>query len=103
MVAYITKDEREVGHLLRAIAKESKDDTFFLKMKKCGKGFLNSREVCAQEAAYRLLSIPLFKSNFSTVFVPADIPSKRISLLKPMSQLKEKTTVYYSIQLISID
>ena len=34
---------------------------------------------------YRLLSIPLFKSNFSTVFVPADVPEKRVAFLKPMA------------------
>ena len=88
MVSYITKDEKEIGLLLRAIAKENLEDSFYTKMKKCGKSFLNSREISSQEATYRLLSLPLFKSNFSTIFVPADIPSKRVSLLKPMSQIK---------------
>ena len=36
---------------------------------------------------YRLLSFPLVKSSFSTVFVPADLPSKRVAFLKPVSMI----------------
>ncbi|WAR11596.1 PIF1-like protein, partial [Mya arenaria] len=83
VVSYITKDEREMGSLLHAVAKESAQDTIKEQMKKCGQAFLNSRSVTAQEAAYRALGLPLYKSNFSTVWIPTGLPSQRISLLKP--------------------
>ncbi|XP_052809481.1 uncharacterized protein LOC128237946 [Mya arenaria] len=83
VVSYITKDEREMGSLLHAVAKESAQDTIKEQMKKCGQAFLNSRSVTAQEAANRALGLPLYKSNFSTVWIPTGLPSQRISLLKP--------------------
>ncbi|XP_060577549.1 uncharacterized protein LOC132734725 [Ruditapes philippinarum] len=83
VVSYITKDEREMGTLLHAVAKESAQDTIKDQMKKCGQAFLNSRSVTAQEAAYRALGLPLHKSNFTSVWVPTGLPSERISLLKP--------------------
>ena len=52
-------------------------------MKQCASSFLNAREVSAQEATYRLLGLPLYKSNIETVFVPASMPHDRIALLKP--------------------
>ena len=54
-------------------------------LKACANSFLNARELSAQESVYCLLSIPLFKSNFSTVFVPADVPEKRVAFLKPVA------------------
>ncbi|VDI08177.1 Hypothetical predicted protein [Mytilus galloprovincialis] len=90
MVAYITKDEREMSQILQAVSNEANTLDFKSSMKKCASAFLNAREVSAQEAVYRLLSFPLFKSNFSTVYVPADRPEKRICLLKPISSVKDK-------------
>ena len=83
MVAYITKDEREMSHVLQAVSSEEPNEDWKQKMKRCGRAFLNAREVSAQEAVYRLLSFPLFKCSFRTVFVPADLPEKRVLLMKP--------------------
>lgn len=83
VISYITKEEREMGTLLSAVAKESEQETVKEQMKKCGQAFLNSRSVSAQEAVYRALGLPLYKSNFTTVWIPTGLPSERIRLLKP--------------------
>ncbi|XP_078312811.1 uncharacterized protein LOC144619258 [Crassostrea virginica] len=88
MVAYITKDEREMSQILQAVSKECSSIGWKDKMKNCAKSFLNAREISAQEAVYRLLSFPLFKCSFRTVFVPADLPKNRVSFLKPLSVIK---------------
>jgi hypothetical protein len=89
MVAYITKDEREMGNILQAVSKEAANESWSSKMKKCARAFLNARELSAQEAVYRLMSFPLFKCSFRTVFVPADLPQNRVRLLKPLSRIRE--------------
>jgi len=85
MVAYITKDEREMSQILHSVSKECLDFGWKQKMQNCAKAFLNAREISAQEAVYRLLSFPLFKCSFRTVFVPADLPQNRVVFLKPIS------------------
>ncbi|XP_053383841.1 uncharacterized protein LOC123535686 [Mercenaria mercenaria] len=89
MVAYITKDEREMSKVFQNVAKEMCNHDWSDQLKSCANAFLNARELSAQEAVYRLLSLPLFKSSFSTVFVPADLPNKRVSFLKPVSVVRE--------------
>ena len=63
-------------------------------LKACANSLLNARELSAQESVYRLLSIQLFKSNFYTVFVPADVPEKRVAFLKPMSMEDDEEDIY---------
>ncbi|KAK3094305.1 hypothetical protein FSP39_000082 [Pinctada imbricata] len=89
MVAYITKDEREMGNILHSISQEAASESWSTKMRKCARAFLNARELSAQEAVYRLMSFPLFKCSFRTVFVPADLPQNRVRLLKPLSRIQE--------------
>jgi hypothetical protein len=72
-----------MGTLLHAVAKEAAQESIKEQMKKCGQAFINSRSVTAQEAAYRALGLPMYKSNFTTVWIPTGLPSERISLLKP--------------------
>ena len=85
MENFIIKDEREMSVTLQNVIKEKQHCDWKEQLKACASAFLNAREVSAQEAVYRLLSFPLFKSSFSTVFVPADLPSKRVTFLKPVS------------------
>ena len=85
MVSYITKDKREMCAVLRNITREMAHHDWREQLKACANSFLNARELSAQESVYRLLSIPLFKSTFSSVFVSADVPEKRVTFLKPMA------------------
>lgn len=70
-----------MSQILQAVSKECSDIGWRDKMKNCTKAFLNARDVSAQEVVhvYRLLSFPLFKSNFRKVFVPADLPHVKSS------------------------
>ena len=51
-------------------------------MKKCGKTFLNARFVTAQESAYRTPGLPVYKFNFTTVWISDGLPNKRVGLVK---------------------
>lgn len=49
-------------------------------MKKLSSAFLDHREVSAQEAAYRLLSLPLKKATRKVIFVNTNSKDKRICM-----------------------
>ena len=57
-------------------------------LNKLGSVFLTNREVSAQEAVYRVLSIPLQRCSKSVVFINTDKES-RDALLLPFSQLQK--------------
>ena len=83
------KSERAMSELLKKVAEENQDEDLKSKLRKVGSAFLNNREVSAQEAAYRLLSLPLKKASRKVVFVNKAPKDKRISMLKPQIQLQE--------------
>jgi biopolymer transport protein ExbD len=90
IAAYITKSEKNMGQLLREVAKQCRDEDISIQLKKIGSTFLNKREVSAQEVAYRLLSIPLRKFSRSVVFVNTDKKIERAGKLKSAAQLSNK-------------
>lgn len=49
--------------------------------------FLSHREVCAEEACYRVLSLPISRFSRKTIFIPTNLPSERVQLLKLISQI----------------
>ena len=53
-----------------------------------GRAFLNHREVSAQEAAYRILSLELRRSSRTTIYVDTNDPEERFGVLKPVSILE---------------
>lgn len=59
IAAYMTKSERSMGELLRQVSKEFGSEDIKTQMRHLGSVFLNHREVSAQEAVYRVLSLPL--------------------------------------------
>ena len=97
IISYITKDEREMGEVLRAAKKEYADKDIRTQMRKIGSVFLTHREVSAQEAVFRLLGLTMVKSTVKCVFIPADMPDSRVRILKSRSQLEmldRKSDVY---------
>lgn len=52
-------------------------------LSKLGTAILSSREISAQEAAFRLTGLPLTDSSRATVYVNARTPNKRVRILKP--------------------
>jgi len=89
IVFYVTKGERQMGELLRAAKKDFANLDIKVQLKKVGSVFLTHREVSAQEAAYRLLGLPLVVCNVKRIFVASDFPKDRIRLLKPLTFLQE--------------
>jgi len=66
IVAYVTKDEREMGEVLLSAKKEYSDQDIRTQMKKIGSVFLTHREVSAQEAVFRPLGLTML---FCTVIL----------------------------------
>lgn len=57
-------------------------------MRSVAQKFLTHREVSAQEAVYRLLSLPLTQGTRQVVFIDTDLPEHRTRLFKPMKLLE---------------
>ena len=55
----IMKTDRSMGELLKRVAAEARTDEL---KRKVGSAFLTHREVSAQEAVYRILSLPMSRS-----------------------------------------
>ena len=87
IISYVTKDEREMGLILRAVSKEMANLGISKQMNKVADAFANSRAVSAQEAVYRLLGLPLYHSSFKTVWIPTGYPERRVRILKSQTQL----------------
>ena len=90
VAAYMTKSEQAMGELLKQVSKECRDHDIRSKLKRLGSVFLNNREVSAQEAAYRILSMPMQKKSRTVVFVNTDPKSERVGVLKPSKDLEGK-------------
>ncbi|XP_044191554.1 uncharacterized protein LOC122969696 [Thunnus albacares] len=92
IISYITKAEREIGLLLSNAQKEAtKQGNLSAKeaLKKLGSVYLHNRDVCAQEAVYRLTNMHLKECSRKVVFVPTGNNIVKMSL--PLSVLKQKT------------
>ncbi|KAI8509442.1 hypothetical protein Bbelb_132900 [Branchiostoma belcheri] len=79
--------ERAMSEVLKKVLEESRGDDLKSTLRKVGSAFLNNREVSAQEAVYRLLSLPLKRASRKVVFVNTAPKDKRVSMLKPRSVL----------------
>ena len=88
IAAYISKDEKGMGELLKQVSKECRDLDIRTKLKKLGSVFLNNREVSSQEAAMRILSIPMKKMSRTVTFINTDPLSNRTAVLKPKAALQ---------------
>lgn len=73
---------------LREVSRSMREVDVHHKMKQIASCFLNTREVSAQEAVYRVLGLPLHNANFETMFAPTDLPDNRIAFLKPRQVLE---------------
>ena len=59
IAAYMLKSECSMGELLKQVFKECSGEQIRTQLRHLGSVFLNHREVSAQEAVYRILSVPL--------------------------------------------
>ena len=100
VASYIIKTERAMGVLLKQVATEARTEELRSQLKKVGSAFLTHREVSAQEAVYRLLSIPM---NQLTRSVDTNPKQDRIAVLKDnttLSQLSDDDTNVFQKSLI---
>ena len=74
-----------------------------LQMRRLGSVFLNHREVSAQEAVYRILSLPLKQLSRKVIFINTSSKNERTALLKPqriIEALDEDSEDIYQTSLI---
>ncbi len=83
VASYIMKSDRAMGELLKRVAVEARTEELKTQMKKVGSAFLTHREVSAQEAAYRILPLPMKRFTRTVVFVDNNLKKDRIGVLKP--------------------
>ena len=88
IASYISKDEKGMGELLKQVSKECREVDIQSNLRKLGSVFLNNREVSAQEAAMRILSMPMKRLSRTVVFINTDSPSNRTAILKPLKDLE---------------
>ena len=103
VASYIMRTERSMGELLKRVAAEARTDELKTQLRKVGSAFLTHREVSAQEAVYRLLSLPMKQLSRSVVFVDTNPKNERIAVLKDnasLGQLEENDTNVFQKSLI---
>jgi hypothetical protein len=76
--SYMMKSEKEMGELLRQICREAKSKDIKEQLKIVGSTFLGKREVSAQEAAMRLLSMHLIEKSRRIIFVHNSTKDTRV-------------------------
>lgn len=89
IASYIMKTERSMGELLKRVAAECRTDELKSQLRKVGSAFLTHREVSAQEAVYRILSLPMKQLSRSVVFVDTNPKNERIAVLKDSASLSK--------------
>ena len=103
VASYIMKTERSMGELLKRVAAEARTDELKCQLRKVGSAFLTHREVSAQEAVYRILSLPMKQLSRSVVFVDTNPKNERIAVLKDnasLTQLQDNDTNMFQKSLI---
>ena len=88
VASYMSKPEKTLGDLLKGVCKAGQHLGPKGSMKAVAKKFLTHWEVSAQEAVYRLLSLPLTKGSRQVIFIPTDLPENRTRLFKPMKLIE---------------
>ena len=87
VASYIMKTDRSMGELLKRVTAEARTEELRTQLKKVGSAFLTHREVSAQEAVYRILSLPMKQLSRTVVFVDTNPKSERIAVLNIMKHL----------------
>ena len=91
IASYISKSQKGMSALLDNATKEAKRGN--MDIRKCvrhiGNVFLNSVEVCAQEAIYLVLQMPLTKATREVLFISTSPETERTFLLKDKAALED--------------
>ena len=101
VASYIMKTDRAIGQLLKQVASEARTEELKQQLRKVGSAFLTHREVSAQEAVYRILSLSMKQLRRSVVFTQK--VNDRIAMLKSkdmLNQLEDDDTDVFNKSLI---
>jgi hypothetical protein len=88
---YLNKKNNGVAKLLKDALADIRKGTVSLRnrLNSIGSCFIKASEVCAQEAAYHLLSMPLSNSSRSTIYINTSPEDNRTRMLKSNSVLQQ--------------
>ena len=103
VASYIMKHEKSMSELLKTVSNEVRTEELTTQLRRIGTAFLTHREISAQEAVYRLLSMPMKRLSRSVIFVDTTVKEKRIAVLKDrdaLSRLGENDTDVFNKSLI---
>lgn len=91
IISYISKAEKEMGLLLGNAHREAQKEANVNAreaLKSLGSVYLHNRDVCAQEAVYRLTNMHLKECSRKVVFIPTGDSFVKMSL--PLSVLRQR-------------
>ena len=98
IASYMLKSEKGMSELLRQVSRECRGEDIKVQLRRLKSVFLNHREVSAQEAVYRILSLPLKQLSRKVVSINSSPKEERVSMLKSVCQLekmdKESEDIY---------
>ena len=91
IVSYMTKGQRGMSRLLYEACNEVRSGNKDIRqqVRHIGNKFLSSVEICAQEAAWHVLQLPLRKASRSFCFINTSPPDERTFMLKSHQQLSD--------------
>ena len=104
VASYMMKNEKGMGELLKHVAHENRSEELVKQLRKVGSAFLTHRELSAQEAAYRLLSLPMRQLSRAVVFINTNKKEEMIAVVKPISdlgKLDDKMKMYFKRALLT--
>ena len=102
VTSYMMKSERAMGELLRHVSKECSGEDIRTQLRKLGTTFLNHREVSAQEASFRILSMPMKKLSRKCVFINTSPQNERVTMTKPLASIQELENDEEDVYLINL-
>ena len=102
VTSYMMKSERAMGELLRHVSKECSGEDIRTQLRKLGTAFLNHREVSAQEASFRILSMPMKKLSRKCVFINTSPQNERVTMTKPLTSIQELENDEEDVYLINL-
>lgn len=90
ITSYMMKTDLKMSKLLRAAYREASLGNMGLQqsVRHAGSAFIRGQEVCAQQAVYGCLGLPLRYCSRNHIFIPSSRPSERTFLLKDDRYLK---------------
>ena len=89
VASYMMKSEKAMGELLKTVINENRSDELKSQLRKVGSAFLTHREVSAQEAVYRILSIPMKQLSRTVLYVDTNPAKDRIAVLKKITDINQ--------------